>query len=353
MLAGIKDDTGMIYIVLAIVLLLSLLAALGSWLRGRGLNRSEAESLFSDAENRNREEMERIQQKVEESARESVEAAEKARRQLLDTVQQLNGEIDHKLAEMRDSIHESHAQHSDVIRQNMGSLENNMTRAITDARDQHDTVLSQVVSSLSQIQNQHESGMTALTDSLSSMRNEIQRAADQVRGALMEMTRQQQEAKAHSAIQLCEALMSSLSTLKTTIQSQVASTSEASLIEPTTTEKQHALSGDSEDLDTAYDKWKESAGSEETLAPASSPSQWPFQDTETAPGEGPDAADNSDLDAERVRPNHEPYAFNDGNDEPAEEGQEDPDQAEPRFEGDDEQKNDIATQPDEDQDEHR
>jgi hypothetical protein len=197
---NLQGDLPILYILLAILILLALLAAVGAWVRGGGLKRDEAESLFSEARDKNREELLRLENALEQSRKESAEALSKTQADMADRLRQLNEQVIRSRSELESVVSQTTKKHSDTLSDELQSV----TRTITEAERRTGTSLEDMNSSLQSLQGQ------------------VKMAGDAVTRSVAEIVRQQRDQKAQSTIQLCEALITSLGTLKSTITSQIS-----------------------------------------------------------------------------------------------------------------------------------
>lgn len=200
------SDLSLLYVLLAVLILLALIAAIGAWARGGGIKREDAESLFSEQSERSRKEVERLEQLLEE-ARKSADEAQIAARDAQDRASQ---EIAARLQAVDEQVMQSRT-----------SLEEVVSRAQTEYTEALSEELELVARKLAETDRRVSDKLVEMSGALGQIENQVNQAGESIRHALIEMTRQQQEQKAQSTIQLCEALISSLGTLKSTIAHQL------------------------------------------------------------------------------------------------------------------------------------
>lgn len=194
-----QGDLSILYALMGVVIFLALMAALGAWVRGGGLKRDEAENLFADSQERHREEVSRLQAILEETrmAAEQVQA-------------QTEAAMAAKLRELDEHVTRTQSE---------------LQAAVAKAANEQKTSLSEemelVSSRISESERNTGSNINELSSTLQNVQTQVALAGEQVRNTLMEITRQQQEQKAQSTIQLCEALITSLGTLKSSISQQL------------------------------------------------------------------------------------------------------------------------------------
>lgn len=213
-----NSELGLEYFLLGVVIFLALMAAVGAWRRPKALTREDAEDLFSHAHERSCGETQRIHDLVQENSRTNSAELGNLRAELARTSQELatiRAELESKtedllarvngaLADVHGVVSRAADQQHESIQRNLGDLSSNVSAALSEARKSQDAGIEKVETSLHQV------------------REQVDRASTEMRTSIMELARQQNEAKAHSAIQLCEALISSLGTLRNTIAAQIA-----------------------------------------------------------------------------------------------------------------------------------
>lgn len=213
-----NSELGLEYFLFAVVIFLALLAAVGAWRRPKTLTRDDAEDLFSHAHERNCGETQRLHDLLQENNRTSSAEMGNLRAELARTSQELatiRTELEKKtedllarvngaLADVQGVVARAADQQHESIQRNLGDLSSNVSAALSEARKSQDAGIEKVETSLHQV------------------REQVDRASTEMRSSIMELARQQNEAKAQSAIQLCEALISSLGTLRNTIAAQIA-----------------------------------------------------------------------------------------------------------------------------------
>ncbi len=200
------SDLSLLYVLLAVLILLALIAAIGAWARGGGIKREDAESLFSEQGERSRKEVERLEQLLEE-ARKAADEAQLASRDAQDRASQ---EISARLQAV-----------DEQVMQSRNSLEEVVSRAQTEYTETLSEELELVARKLAETDRRVSDKLVEMSGALGQIEDRVNQAGESIRHALIEMTRQQQEQKAQSTIQLCEALISSLGTLKSTIAHQL------------------------------------------------------------------------------------------------------------------------------------
>lgn len=189
------DNAPIIYLLLAAMLFFTLMAAIGSSLKGGGLKRSEAEDLFNAAEEKHREEIEKLQEKLVETQ----ETLAASRQEYSQQIQNLNGELHRSKTDMERLLRDASRESTVAISDEMEDL----TLLISD--------------------NNHKNtrDMLNLHASLATLQDEVRRASDRVNKALEDIAVKQREQKAQATVQMCDALISSLGTLKSSISQQI------------------------------------------------------------------------------------------------------------------------------------
>jgi len=215
------SDLPVLYLLMGILIFLALMAALGAWVRGGGLKREDAEDLFNSAQERNRDELLRIEKALEESRTVSVQTQAR---------QQEN--MDLRLRELESIVAKVAREHGDTLSSGMESVGRMVDESERRTSQQVEKVLS----------------------NLETLDKQVRKAGEQVTVTLEEIARQQREQKAQSTIQLCDALITSLGTLKTSISNQLTHTDDVH-----TVDSEEVKSGD-------------------YALPEAAPAQWPSAD---------------------------------------------------------------------------
>jgi hypothetical protein len=203
------------FYLLALNILLALIAAVGAWRSPRTLTRDEAEDLFAAAHERTSAETQRLREVVVELQRSSGSQLQAFRsdtqeqlghtRELVERqLGMLQPTLESTVGQLRTTLSAATEQQEESLRRNLGDLSTNVTQALTEARRSQDE------------------GIGKVEDTLQQVRADVDRASNEVKTSIVELQRQHNEAKAQSAIQLCEALISSLGTLRNTIAAQIA-----------------------------------------------------------------------------------------------------------------------------------
>lgn len=202
-------DFQILYVLMALVILVSLLAMIGAWRTPKSLTREEAEDLFASAGERNAAEAQRVQEGLRET-----------QKRLDDRLQAFTAEMQTLLRQM-----------DEVLQRSTADLQNTVCRS---AEEQGETLrrdLGTVTAALSEAQRNQDEGIRRVEGSLQQIRQDVDRTAGEMRNSIIELARQHNEAKAQSAIQLCEALINSLGTLRNTIAAQIADQRPAEMID--------------------------------------------------------------------------------------------------------------------------
>jgi len=191
-------DLPVLYLLMGILIFLALMAALGTWVRGGGLKREDAEDLFNSAQERNRDELLRIEKAFEESRTASAQTQAKHQE-----------DINLRLRELESTLAKVAREHGDTLSSGMESVERMVDESERRTTQQVDKVIS----------------------NLESLDQQVRKAGEQVTITLEEIARQQREQKAQSTIQLCDALITSLGTLKTSISNQLTHTGDVHTVD--------------------------------------------------------------------------------------------------------------------------
>lgn len=210
---NMQSEMSILYVLMAVVIFLALMAAIGAWVRGGGLKREDAENLFTESQDRHREEISRLQKIVEE-ARQAAEQAQANAQQ----------------AQTRAA--EAQSQTAQALKLKLQDIDTQVSRTRTDlesavsrtAADQQQAIagkLDVVTRHLGDSETRMTENVNSINGTLQSLHEQVSHAGDQMREALIEIARQQQDQKAQGTIQMCEALITSLGTLKTSIASQL------------------------------------------------------------------------------------------------------------------------------------
>lgn len=212
-----SEDQSLIYILGAVLIFLSLMAALGAWIREKGLNRKEAEYYFDKNRQQTAEEMVKLQKKLDDVTDKYVAELNESRRQFEETVGNLSQKLNSTAQDLNRSIENTAHQQINAITEKSDRLQHELNGTLQKLESRFSTVETGLA--------EHGSSQTAslerIEGTMGGLQRELMQATNQVRISLSELTRQQQEAKAHSAMQLCEALINSLGTLKNSISKQV------------------------------------------------------------------------------------------------------------------------------------
>jgi hypothetical protein len=199
-------DVSILFVLIAVLILLALVAAIGAWARGGGIKKEDAQSFFSEASERHREEIARL----EELLRETRKANEEAHRATVQAHDRSHEAVTARLQEVDQQVQRSRS-----------SVEAAVSQATADYTEALSDELEMVARKLGETDRRVTTGMSELQDALGRMQLQVSQAGEQIRHALMEISKQQQDQKAQSTIQMCEALISSLSTLKSSIANQL------------------------------------------------------------------------------------------------------------------------------------
>ena len=184
-------DLPIMYILMAVVILLSLLAALGVWVKGNGLRREEAENLFREAQEKHREELDQLKS-----------ALKLSRAELSDSLSKTQSDFSTKIRDLESVVANAAKDHGESLTSEMESINNLINDSERQTREQFDE----------------------LKNTLENVNARISTVGDQVTKALTDIARQQRDQKAQSALQVCDALISSLGTLKDSISNQITDT---------------------------------------------------------------------------------------------------------------------------------
>ncbi len=216
-----QGDLSVLYALMGVVIFLALLAALGAWVRGGGLKRDEAETLFSDSQERHHEELTRLEKLIEETRLATEQAQAKAEAALAAKLRELD----------------------DQVARTETTIQAAVSQAATDQNTALTRELETVSTRIGESEQHMNSTLAEVTNTLRSVQTQVVEAGQHMHSTLLEISRRQQEQKAQSTIQLCEALITSLGTLKSSIYQQLeenagqpqpvdADTSELSLTAP-------------------------------------------------------------------------------------------------------------------------
>ncbi len=210
---NMQSDLSILYILMAVVIFLALMAAIGAWARGGGLKREDAENLFTGAQERHREEISRLQKVVEESRLATEQAQSNAQ------------QAQSRVAEAQSQAAEALKVQLQGIDSQVNRTRTDLESAVTRAAATHDEALSGkfdlVAQHLSESERRMNENVSSINGTMQSLHEQVSHAGEQMKEALMEIARQQQDQKAQGTIQMCEALITSLGTLKTSIASQL------------------------------------------------------------------------------------------------------------------------------------
>lgn len=212
-----SSDMSILFVLLAVIILLALLAAVGAWARGGGIKRADAESLFSETQDRQREEISRLEQLIEETRKSNLEAHSKAQ-------EHISGHVTGQLQDVSSHVQGVSSRMNDIDQQ-VARARNSIEAAVAQASADHSEALSDELELLTRRLGETERklavGFEGINASLGQLQVQVSQAGDQLKSALMEISKQQQDQKAHSTIQMCEALITSLGTLKSSIVTQL------------------------------------------------------------------------------------------------------------------------------------
>ncbi len=199
-----NSELGLEYLLFGILIFLALIAAIGAWRTPKGLTRTDAEDLFAQSHERTCGETQRLNDQMQQGSRAAIEELNRLRADVDRKTDDMAARLNSALAELQTSVSRAADQQHESIQRNLGDLSTNVSAALSEARKSQDAGVEKVETSLQQV------------------RHEVDRASKEVRTSIVELARQQNEAKAQSAVQLCEALISSLGTLRNTIAAQIA-----------------------------------------------------------------------------------------------------------------------------------
>lgn len=200
------------FYILGAILLLSLIAAIGAWRSPSQLSRDEAEDLFAGSHERSAAESHRLRVTLAEAQSTNAEKLAALRAEVQELLGAMREVLESTTSELRGTLAQATEEQRASIVQNLGDLSTNVTAALTEAKRSQDE------------------GIGKVEDTLQQVRNDVDRASKEVKTSIVELQRQHNEAKAQSAIQLCEALISSLGTLRNTIAAQIADTRSAEVL---------------------------------------------------------------------------------------------------------------------------
>ena len=226
---SVQNDLPILFILIAVIILLAAIAAAGAWLRGGGLKRDEAESLFGEARDRHQQDLSRLQQSLDESRAAHAESLAKSQEDLNVRIRELESVVASAAREQGDCL---------------------------------TTEMESVTKLISESERRTQDHMDNLARTLETIQTQVSRASEQMAKTLEDLARQQREQKAQSTIQLCEALISSLGTLKNSISSQMTQGAalevDSELVTPSGQTPQIAgagqVHGDDSDIDTHHDE---------------------------------------------------------------------------------------------------
>ena len=158
---SLKTETGLEFVIAAVLIFLALLAAVGAWRGKAGLARQDAEDLLEGAQERQLTELE-------------------------------------------------------AVKHSLQQLEDRLTQAATF----QDEKLGRSINEL----------QVGLNATLSQIQAGVENASLELKNSMLELARQQNEAKAQSAIQMCDALITSLGSVRNSIAAQIAEPRAAEMI---------------------------------------------------------------------------------------------------------------------------
>ena len=212
MLPHVQVPSDVIYYLLGLTILFSLIAAIGAWRSPRQLTRDEAEDMFAGAHERHTSESQRIRDTLSEAQRANSDKLIALRSEVQELLSGMRSLLETATTELRGTLNHATEQQNESLTRNLGDLSTNVTAALSEAKRSQDAGIEKVEGTLQQV------------------RADVDRATTDVKSSIVELQRQHNEAKAHSAIQLCEALINSLGTLRNTIAAQVADARPAELL---------------------------------------------------------------------------------------------------------------------------
>jgi hypothetical protein len=205
------------FYLLGLIILLALIAAIGAWRKPRVLSREEAEDLFAHSHERHSGEAQRLRDALAESQKATADKLIALRGEVHDLLNAMREVLDRTTTELRGTVTQAAERQQEDLSRKLGDLSTTVATALTEAKRSQDE------------------GITKVEGTLQQVRADVDRASTEVRTSIVELQRQHNEAKAQSAIQLCEALISSLGTLRNTIAAQIADSRPAELISDTRT----------------------------------------------------------------------------------------------------------------------
>lgn len=184
----LQGQLPILFILMGIVILLTLMAAVGVWVRGGGMKLEDVENLMNDSHQRSRDEIAALKSELEQT------------RKTQETGLSLHHEnLAGKITHMETAIHGAAKGQGDALTERMESVK----------------------SLISDSERRTQEKVGTLYSNLDNLNRQVSKVGQEMTKALTEMTRQQKEQKAQSTIQLCEALITSLGTLKTSISDQI------------------------------------------------------------------------------------------------------------------------------------
>lgn len=185
-------DLSILYVLMGVVILFALLAAIGAWARGGGLKREEIENLFAQSQTRQSSEIDQLKSVIEETRTATQESQSKTQSVLSGRLHELDGQITRTRTDMEAAVLRASTENSEALSEELELV----TRRINDTERR-------------------------VTETLQRLENQVTKAGEEMRAVLLEVTRQQQDQKAQSSIQMCEALINSLGTLKSNLADQL------------------------------------------------------------------------------------------------------------------------------------
>lgn len=185
----IPGDTPIIYVLIAILILLTLVAALASLFKGNGLRKEDAENLFREAEEKHREEIAHLKG-----------ALSLSRAELTDTLNRTQTDFSAKIRDLESVVANAAKEQGESLTSEMESINNLISSSERNTQEQFSTLQAR----------------------LENIDSQVSSVGDQITLALTSIAREQRDQKAQNALQVCDALISSLGTLKESISTQIA-----------------------------------------------------------------------------------------------------------------------------------
>jgi hypothetical protein len=164
---GIRTESGLEFVVAAVLIFLALVAAVGAWRGKNGLARQDAEDLLEGAQERQLTELESVK---------------------------------HSLQQLEDRLSQAATFQDEKLGRSINELQ------------------------------------VGLNATLAQIQAGVENASLELKNSMLELSRQQNEAKAQSAIQMCDALITSLGSVRNSIAAQIAEPRAAEMISEQKTE---------------------------------------------------------------------------------------------------------------------